>query len=252
LRERERTQAHMIHTEKMAALGRLVASLAHEINNPLQAVQGCLTLAQEEFDEIEISAADQEAMSYYLTIAEEEIERISTIVRRMRDFYRPAREGTQATNVHDVLDTILALAGKQLQHSDVEVVREWVSDPYLLDANPDHLKQVFLNLVLNAIDAMPDGGTLTVRTTKDEMAAGMSANPVPALRIEFVDTGFGMPPEVVSRIFEPFFTTKEQGSGLGLSISYSIIKAHKGEINVASRQGKGSTFTILLPCEMIG
>jgi signal transduction histidine kinase len=248
LRERERTQAHMIHTEKMAALGRLVASLAHEINNPLQAVQGCLTLAQEEFDEIEISEADQEAMAYYLTIAEDEIERISTIVRRMRDFYRPAREGTQTTNVHDVLDTILALSGKQLQHSNVDVVREWVSDPYLLRANPDHLKQVFLNLVLNAIDAMPDGGTLTIRTAKDHLV--LAHGPTPALRIEFADTGAGIPPEVLPRIFEPFFTTKEQGSGLGLSISYSIIKAHHGEINIVSQPEKGTTFTILLPYEI--
>jgi two-component system NtrC family sensor kinase len=247
LRERERTQAHMIHTEKMAALGRLVASLAHEINNPLQAVQGCLTLGREELGDIEIRSEDAEALAYYLNIAEDEIERISGIVRRMRDFYRPAREGMKPTNVHDVLGGIIALTNKQLQHSNVDIEREWQEDLPEVLGNADHLKQVFLNLVLNAIDAMPEGGTLTIRTGPGRMPAGEGLPDTATVRIDFKDTGSGIPKEVLSRIFEPFFTTKEHGSGLGLSISYNIIRSHNGDIIVTSEEGDGTTFTILLP-----
>ena len=114
-------------------------------------------------------------------------------------------------------------------------------------ANPDHLKQVFLNLILNAIDAMPDGGILTVRTGVDTLHR--EEGRVPALRIHLADTGEGMDADTVSRLFEPFFTTKEDGTGLGLSISYGIIRAHEGEIEVQSQTGEGTTFIIRLPIE---
>jgi signal transduction histidine kinase len=246
LHERERAQAQLIQTEKMAALGRLVASIAHEINNPLQAVQGCLTLAGEELDEDESrSSSQRELIARYLNIAEEEIDRISVIVRRARDFYRPARSLIQETDIHDVLESVLALSNKQLQHSEIRVERNWQEDLPLLESNPDHLKQVFLNLVLNAIDAMPDGGTLSVRTATAEILGPQG--PHPAVSIELEDDGLGMPSETLSRLFEPFFTTKENGSGLGLSISYGIIQAHYGTIDAASRPGEGTVFTILLP-----
>lgn len=245
LREREQAQAQLIHAEKIAALGQLVTSIAHEINNPLQAVQGCLTLADEELDEQQ----RPETMKRYLTIAGSEIERIAAIVRRMRDFYRPAREGLRSTDLHGVLESVLELTNKQLQQSDVAVEREWTGDLPVIQANPDHLKQVFLNLVLNGIDAMPAGGVLRVSTALDRMQVGSGQQPRSAVRIEFSDTGEGMSPETQSHLFEPFFTTKERGSGLGLSISYGIIQSHHGEITVTSHVGLGTTFTILLPVE---
>ncbi len=245
LRERERTQAQLIHSEKMFALGRLVASIAHEINNPLQSVQGCLTLAEEELD----GRQRREKLDRYLDIAGSEIERISDIVRRMRDFYRPARDGMQPIDLHLVLESVLALTGKQLQHSQVTVERQWPAELPVIQANPDHLKQVFLNLVLNAIDAMPEGGTLHIRTGLDQFQSPDGKQALPAVRIDFTDTGEGMSSKVLSRLFEPFFTTKEQGSGLGLSISYNIIKSHSGQITATSQVGQGTTFTILLPME---
>ncbi len=234
LHEREEAQAQLIHAEKIAALGRLTASIAHEINNPLQAVQGCLTLADEELDEQQ----RKETLKRYLNIATSEIERVSVIVRRMRDFYRPAQKGMEETDVHAVLQSVLDLTQKQLQHSDVTVERAW-EDLVQIQANPDHLKQVFLNLVLNAIDAMPEGGTLHVNTA---MEHGM-------VQIQFRDTGLGIPSEALPHLFEPFFTTKEHGSGLGLSISYGIIESHNGEITVSSEMNGGTTFTILLPIQ---
>jgi two-component system NtrC family sensor kinase len=245
LREREETQTQLIHSEKMAALGRLVASIAHEINNPLQAVQGCLTLAQEKLG----LNSHQDKLERYLDVAGNEIERIAAIVRRMRDFYRPAREGMSFTDLHAVLESVLELTNKQLQHSDVVVERTWAEELPKVWGNSDHLKQVFLNLVLNAIDAMPTGGTLRVSTAQAQMQSNDSQPPQPAVHVKFSDTGEGMPPETQSRVFEPFFTTKEGGTGLGLSISYGIIQAHNGEITVTSQVGEGTTFTILLPME---
>ena len=227
------TQVKLIHSEKMGALGRLIASISHEINNPLQSIQGCLTLAKEELE----SPIRPEKIERYLDIAEDEIERIATIVRRVRDFYRPSGQEHAPTDLHQTLESVLELSGKELQHSHVNVERIWDPAIPLIVANPDHLKQVFLNLVINAIDAMPEGGDLSIRTILDHESVS----------IEFTDTGVGMPSEVQARLFEPFFTTKSQGSGLGLSISYGIIQEHEGQILVQSEVGKGTTFTIVLP-----
>lgn len=244
LREREQAQAQMVHSEKMAALGRLVASITHEISNPLQAIQGCLALLGEE---VEREKRPQE-LRKYLMIAREELQRISTIVARMRDFYRPTQQAMQLVDVHEVLESVLTLTGKQLQHSCVRVERDWSPDLPVIEANPDHLKQVFLNLILNAIDAMPDGGAVCVRTACDRLSAQRAGDvPAPAVRIEFSDTGSGIPPELLPRLFEPFQTTKEQGAGLGLFVSYSIIQAHHGQIRVSSQVGFGTTVTIWLP-----
>jgi signal transduction histidine kinase len=247
LREREETQAQLIHAEKMSALGRLAASIAHEINNPLQAVQGCLTLVDEEVQ----SEKRENKLERYLGIAETEIDRISGIVRRMRDFYRPSSKEFEPTDMHQVLDGVLTLANKQLQHADVSVERDWCPDLPLVEANADHLKQVFLNMIINAIDAMPEGGTLRVTTRPDQVRIEEGDPPVAAARVDFQDTGVGMSPDIQERLFEPFFTTKDHGSGLGLSISFNIVRSHKGEILVESEKGKGTIFSILLPVEQV-
>ena len=243
LREREEAQARLIHSEKMTALGQLVASIAHEISNPFQAMQTYLTLACEELE----SGQRRDKLERYLRTIGDEIERIATILRSLREFYRPAREEWQPTDLHAVLESVLELTRRQLQHSDVTVIRQWVGESNKIEARPDHLKQVFLNLVLNAIDAMPEGGELHVCTASDQMEAADSGRVVPAARIEFSDTGVGMSPTALSHVFEPFFTTKAHGSGLGLSTSYGIIQSHNGQITATSQIGLGTTFTILLP-----
>ncbi len=243
LRRLQESQTQLVQVEKMAALGRLVASIAHEINNPLQAVQGSLELAAEEI----ASGLRPDKLTRYVNVASIEIERLADIVQRMRDFYRPAREGMQPTDVNALAQNVLELAGKQLQHSRITVVREWADALPTIQANPNYLKQVFLNLVLNAIDAIGEqGGTLRVRTALDQMS-GRDHQLLPAVRVEFSDTGEGIPPELLPRIFEPFVTTKKTGTGLGLSISYRLIEAHNGQIAVTSETGVGTTFTILLP-----
>jgi two-component system NtrC family sensor kinase len=237
------SQAQLIQAEKMSALGRLSASIAHEINNPLQAIQGCLTLLEKALNKGPMEAK----VERYLRIVSGEIERIAVIVRRMRGFYQPSPEDWRPTDVPAVLDSVLELSAKQLQYSRITV--EWMPSNGVppVWANMNNLKQVFLNLVLNAIDAMPQGGKLCLSATLAEMVPKHKAEVEPAVRIEMSDTGVGMSPEIVSRIFEPFYTTKEQGSGLGLAISYGIIEAHGGQISVNSHEGEGTTFTILLP-----
>jgi two-component system NtrC family sensor kinase len=242
VREREEAQARLVQSEKMSALGRLAASIAHEINNPLQAIQGCLTLVGEEM------AAQQrrDKLARYLGIVDSEIERIAAIVRRMRDFYRPARKALEPTDLHGVLADVLELSSKQLQHGDVAVERDWAADLPRVQANSDHLRQVFLNLLLNALDAMPEGGRLRIATSLDEIQ-GEGNQLRQAVQVVFSDTGAGMSQEAQAQLFEPFFTTKPDGTGLGLSIIYQIIQAHSGQIEVESQKGEGTTFTILLP-----
>ncbi len=245
LEERERTRAWMIHSEKIAALGKMAASIAHEINNPLQAIQGCITLLREELE----GEHREEKLEQYLSMAESEIARLSSVVRRVRDFYRPAREERRLTNLHAVLEAVLELTHKQLRQSGVVVRQEWATHLPAIQANPDYLRHLFLNLILNAADAMPEGGTLCIRTSLESMESSGEEGEKPAIRIDFIDTGTGMSPEVLEHIFEPFFTTKADGSGLGLSISREIVQAHGGRIAVESREGEGTTFSIWLPVE---
>jgi signal transduction histidine kinase len=241
--EKERAQAQLIQSEKIAALGRLAASVAHEINNPLQAVQGCLSLLSEELSGLQ----RPEKLSSYLNIVDKEIGRVAGIVQEMRDFARPAPSGTRPTDVISVLEDVLGLAGKQLQQSQVTVERSWGIDVPAIQANPNLLKQVFLNMILNAIDAMSGGGNLHISANVAQIKAADDQEPRSAVRVEFTDTGHGMSSQELSRLFEPFYTTKEHGSGLGLYISYTIIQSLGGKIEVSSTLGQGTTFTILLP-----
>ncbi len=246
-RRLQQSQAQLIHAEKMAALGRLTASIAHEINNPLQAVLGCLALIHDDLADPDLDESQRRAHTQHdLQVAEVEIKRIADIVRRLREFYQPAHEDLRATHLQSILENLLVLVRKQLQNSGISVELVWGQLPELY-TNPDLLKQVFLNLVLNAIDAMPGGGTLRVRTALEQATLRNSPQPTPVARVEFSDTGAGIPPELLSRVFEPFFTTKEHGSGLGLSISYEIVASLGGEIAVTSEVGKGTTFAVLLP-----
>jgi two-component system NtrC family sensor kinase len=243
--EHEETEAKFIQAAKISALGRLAASVAHEISNPLQAVQGYLSLAEERLER----ARSQDRVQQYLRIASEEIERISDLVARVREFYRPTRRGFWPTDVHVVLERVLDLSRRRLEQSGVTVECGWRSSPPAplphVEANADQLVQVFLNLVINAIEAMPDGGTLHVSAVEDRLPDDGR----PAVRVEFADTGNGMDAVTLDRLFEPFFTTKEDGSGLGLSVSYGIIRSHRGEIWATSEEGQGATFAVRLPVE---
>ncbi len=223
-------EAGMLQAARLAAVGQLAASIAHEINNPLYAARNCLYLLE---DDLPPNLKE----SSYLTLARDQLDRIAGIIGRMRNFYRPPRGEMAPHNLNYLLEETLTLAGLNLRHGAIQMI--FTPDQNLPEVicNGDQLRQVFLNLVMNAIDAMPNGGTLTVRT----MAL---AN---ASLVEVRDTGIGIPPEIRDRIFEPFFTNKASGTGLGLAISGHIVTQHGGRIEVESEMGQGSTFRVMLP-----
>jgi signal transduction histidine kinase len=234
-RELERSQAQLVKAEKLAATGRLAASLAHEINNPLQAIQNCLHLVTQR------RSLDENKRQMYLSMAQEEVQRLIDLVQRMLDFYRPSTESKGPVDVQEVLDDVLSLAGKRIQHGKIVVHRD-ASDPLppvLGIAN--QLKQVFLNITINAVEAMPDGGDLYVDSVWDEQRGEVG--------VSFTDSGDGIPLAELANIFDPFYTSKPKGTGLGLSVSHGIIERHGGRIDVRSDVGKGSTFTVHLPAQ---
>lgn len=237
LQERERTQAHLIQSEKMSALGQLTASIAHEINNPLQAVRGFFDLLNEEVH----AAQRPEKMERYFAIVNEELTRIAGIVHRMRDFYRSSGNQRDQVDVLHLLDSVAELMHKQLQNQQIEVRRQVSAQTTQIYANSDKLKQVFLNLFINALDVMPDGGLLNISIETREL------NHTPALWITLHDSGPGVPTEALPRLFEPFFTTKDHGSGLGLYICYEIMRDHHGSIQVENHPNGGCMVHLALP-----
>lgn len=223
-------EAHMLQTARLAAVGQLAASIAHEINNPLYAARNSLYLLSK-------GIADESRDGAYLGLARDQLARIAGIIERMRDFYRPDRGELAEHDLNHLLEETLALVG--LNHSDgrIHMIFAPAFDLPQVRCNGDQLRQVFLNLVMNAIDAMPGGGTLTVRTRPES----------PHVVIEIQDTGVGIPDDVRGHLFEPFWTSKPQGTGLGLSISGHIVTQHGGRIEVESRAGEGSLFRVVLP-----
>jgi two-component system NtrC family sensor kinase len=228
-------QAQLLQSAKLAAVGELAASVAHEINNPLYAARNSLYLVEQD---LPIEAPPRQ----FLSIAQAELGRIARIITRMRDFYRPARKELESTNLNDLLAETIELVQTHLRHGQVQVVASFCEPLPPLIAHADQLRQVFLNLMLNACDAMQGGGTLTVTTLieANEGSADM-------LRVNIADTGVGILDEHMPHLFEPFYTTKPQGTGLGLAISAHIITQHGGAIMVESEVGVGSTFVIRLP-----
>jgi two-component system NtrC family sensor kinase len=229
-------QAQLLQSAKLAAVGELSASVAHEINNPLYAARNSLYLIEQDLP----SDSPQRA---FLEIAQNELGRIARIITRMRDFYRPARAELTPTSINDLLKETVELVHTHLRHSHVTVTNDLDPNLPLITAHGDQLRQVFLNIVLNACDAMPNGGELEVQTHY----LNSTNEQLPTIMVQIADTGAGVPPEHLPYLFEPFYTTKPQGTGLGLAISAHIITQHEGQISVESTTGIGTTFTITLP-----
>ena len=253
-RRLQAAQPQLIQTEKMAALGRLTASMAHEINNPLQVVQGCLSLVQDALDghdPIDLPTCD--AMQQDLSTAMHEVERLAALVQHLHHFYQPIRTPTKSSDVHDLIARVLELTEHQIvaNHIAVKLVlelervrpRPWVA------ANPDHLMQALLNLILGAIDSMPDGGQLAIRTALDAHLSPAGVSAESRICIDISDTGATIPAAALPYVFEPFHAVRPNDSGLSLSICYELITSLGGEITVTSQAGLGTTFTLWLPIE---
>lgn len=229
-------QAQLLQSAKLAAVGELSASVAHEINNPLYAARNSLYLVEQDLPPDAPPRA-------FLSIAQQELGRIAKIITRMRDFYRPTRAELAATSINTILRETLELVQTHLRHGHIHAVSALEPELPLTVAHADQLRQVFLNIILNACDAMPRGGDLRVTTQLVQARPEAPAT----IGIFIADTGVGISPEHLPHLFEPFYTTKAQGTGLGLAISAHIVTQHGGRITVESAPGHGSTFTILLP-----
>ena len=225
------SQAKLIQSEKLAATGRLAASVVHEINNPLQGISSYLALISQQVSEDHPLHKNIERVKLGF-------ERISEIVRSLRAFYRPSEERMEPTDINGVVERVLALVGHQLSLGQVQVKTELAEQQLLVLGSAGRLEQVLVNLVLNAQEAMPQGGELIVRTILHE----------DMVQLQVSDTGHGIGEEQMSRLFEPFYSGREgKGLGLGLWISHSIIEGHGGSIEVESKVGEGTTFIVRLP-----
>jgi PAS domain S-box-containing protein len=237
--ERRRLEQVLFDSEKLAATGRLAASIAHEINNPLEAVQNALYLLEQSTD---TTAAGQQ----YLEIAARETQRMSRILRQMLGFYRQT-EALAETDLNALVQDAEGLVVKRLRERGVQIANDLAEGLPKVQASGDQLKQVLLNLLLNAADSMPTGGTITV-ATQSGAAPDTELVGREAVQLQVRDTGQGIPDDMLGQIFEPFFSTKPgKGTGLGLWVSQGIIQNHGGTMRVRSRVGRGTTFTITLP-----
>jgi two-component system NtrC family sensor kinase len=235
----------MARNERLVAMGRLAASVAHEINNPLFSIRNCLALLDD-------AVGDDEASKPFLNLAKSELDRMARTVRNLLDFVRPGEEPRARISLSKVLERAIFLTGKQVEFADVTVVKDLAPNLPPVYASADQLTQVAINLVLNALEAMPDGGQLRLAARPGPKWDDVEAAPglaVDTVQMIVADSGCGIAARHLEAIFEPFFSTKEEveGVGLGLPISHSIVQRHQGTIDVESEVGVGSAFIITLP-----
>jgi len=235
-KELQETQVRLLQAEKMASLGSLSAGVAHEINNPLGGILIYASLLLEEFEE------EKDAKVEDLRKIVMEASRCKEIVKSLLEFGRQTESKFELLDINKaIIDGLFFLENQVLFH-DISIIKKLDTSMPPIEGNPNQLKQVFMNMMVNAAEAMTDKkGTLTITTSKSKDML--------SVLIAFQDTGMGIPKKVQPRIFEPFFTTKEigKGTGLGLSTSYGIIQSHHGTIEVESKVDTGTVFTIVLP-----
>jgi PAS domain S-box-containing protein len=234
IRRLQETQEQLVHSVKMASLGILAGGIAHQVRNPLGIISASVQLLLEHPEDACLRQQCAEKISAAM-------ERASQTVENLLRFAHPQGDPMRAVDLEAVLEETLALLDHQLTGQRIAVAREFQRDLPRVWGNPGLLQHIFMHLILNTSNAMPQGGLLTVATRVGENGQ---------VEVQVRDTGCGIPPENLRRIFEPFFTTMPvgKGAGLGLSLSYSIIQQHQGTIEVESQVGQGSTFTVRLPC----
>ncbi|MHB1004336.1 MAG: [Fe-Fe] hydrogenase large subunit C-terminal domain-containing protein [Chloroflexota bacterium] len=232
-RELQEAQAHLIQSEKLASMGQLAAGVAHEVNNPLGTILLCSHML------LRSHIADEERTKA-LRMVIDEATRCKTIVSGLLNFARQGKLGLREVQLNAVIRDTVSLVERQSVFAKVEVALALAVNLPPIEADPTQLKDVFLNISMNAGEAMPEGGKLTIVTR---------ATDVDTVEVVIGDTGCGIPEENLTKIFNPFFTTKQigQGTGLGLAIAYGIVKMHRGQISVSSEAGVGSTFVVSLP-----
>jgi two-component system NtrC family sensor kinase len=233
-----RAQHQLVQSEKLASLGKLAASIAHEINNPLSGILTSTKLALRILEEGPVDERARASFGKNLALVARETQRCSAIVRNMLDFARQREPVLKHMDVNACVDEALSLVRNQVTIQGITLARRLAEVPPVA-ADFGQLRQVFLNVLLNACEAMPAGGSLTVtsRFAADDRV----------VEVEVADTGPGIPAEILPKIFDPFFTTKEKGTGLGLSVVYGVVERHGGKVQIRSEAGHGTAMVIRLP-----
>lgn len=231
--ELKNREEQIIQSKKLASIGILTAGIAHELINPINNI----SMIAQTYEDVYRNMSDAERLEFMNRI-NGEVERMRDIVRNLLDFARPKEPNLRPTDINEVIQKSLRLAGNALSVSNIDVRLELNEKLPPVNIDDVQIQQVLVNLITNAIQAMPEGGILSISTGYRKENS--------SVEIKITDSGKGIPPEFLPHIFDPFFTTKEGGTGLGLSVSYSIIKKHKGDIRVESRTGEGTTFTVEL------
>jgi two-component system NtrC family sensor kinase len=231
-RELQKTQQALLQSEKLAAMGRLTSQIAHELNNPIYGIMNTLELLKTE-------VPPESKRRRILELSLSETQRLAEMLRNMLSFSKPEEEKRRPVKINELVEGILLVMEKQMREANITVVTSFDDGIPEVMASTNQMRQVMLNIIKNAKEAMPKGGTLTVRTARENNN----------VLIHVQDTGMGIPEEIRDKIFEAFFTTKSKvkGVGLGLSVCYGIIRDHGGAIKVESEEEKGTTFTISLP-----
>jgi signal transduction histidine kinase len=235
--ELERSQEHLLQSERLALVGKLAAGVAHSIRNPLTSVKMRLFSLERTLEATGTQKED-------LGVISEEIRHIDNIVQNFLEFSRPPKLRMQRVSPSDVVDMTLQLLKHRLESYDAEVTLDRQQRLPEILADPEQLKEVLVNLLINACEAMGRGGKILI-SEHDEVVEELG----PAVIIRVRDNGPGIPEDIQDRLFEPFFSVKEEGTGLGLSIAASIVREHGGRLNLKSQEGKGATFKITLPCK---
>jgi len=233
-------QEQLFQSEKLAAVGKIAATVAHEINNPLAGVFTYIKLMERRLDRSQYGDVDVEKFREYLATMGREVERTSAIVHNLLDLTRQREPSKKPCDINRLIEESLVIVQNKLKLYNVEVEKRM--DPLQkVQADPSLMKQVFINVMVNAAESMHEGGRLTIRTFR---------NPDGTVAVlEFKDTGIGIPPEIMCKIFDPFYTTKEKGTGLGLSVVSGIIQRHEGTVEVSSETGDGTLIRITLPVQ---
>jgi signal transduction histidine kinase len=235
--ELKAAQERLIRSEKLAAIGQLAGGVGHELRNPLSAIKTAAQYTRKKLAASELSASEPKALEF-LSLIDEEVDRANKVITDLLSFSRVAKPAVSPVKVESIIkDALNHVAVPE----SVELVTD--VDPALpmVMVDAGQIQQVFVNVILNALEAMPEGGRLEIRARGKDVV----------VTVEFTDTGGGIPETVLGKVFEPLFTTKSKGIGLGLAMSKNIMERHGGDIKVKSKEGEGATFTLSLPTQVV-
>jgi len=237
-RELKESQSVLRRADRLSSLGLLTAGLAHEIRNPLVAIRTFTQLLPERYEDAEFREGFQ-------GLALKEVDRICGLINDLLSFARPSKPNVSPENINDVVENIARILETQAKEKSVGILRRFSNDVPKVWIDREQMKQVFMNLILNAIQAMKDGGSISISTS---LSARNDAEVIREyVQVEVRDTGIGIPQENLEQIFDPFFTSKDEGSGLGLAVSNQIVQEHGGFVTVESTVGKGTAFFVHVP-----